>query len=69
MEYVFSVSPPVSQKPAHQIRGGNTEKETKKSTKEKSLCSLGLQRAQTAGAQTAGALTKCSGSVGTGSLP
>lgn len=35
--------PPVSQKPLHQIRRGDTGKETKKSTKEKRLCSLSAE--------------------------
>lgn len=69
MEYVFSVFPPVSQKPVHQIRGGDTGKETKKSTKEKSLCSLRLQRAQTPGAQTEGALALPQAHLGSPHVP
>lgn len=59
MECVLSRFP-VSQKPLHRHRGGVAENETKKSTKEKTLClSLRTQRP----------LTKCQSKVGTGGLP
>lgn len=56
--------PPVSQKPLHGIKEGDSKNEAKKNTKEKRLCSLRLW-----GLRRQGALSKCSDSVGTGGLP